>query len=163
MNRFLVLLATLVHLVPHPFGVSPVGAIAIYAGAFGRHRASWLTPVIPLFLGNAITGFYDPIVMTFVYGGFLLSTVSGKLLRRQQNAGRIALAGLIGAIVFYLVSNFPIWLVGMYPPTTAGLIQCYINGLPYLGTGIAANIIFVSILIVAHRLFEDRGTSAVRA
>ena len=162
MNRYLVLLASLIHLVPHPFGMSPVGAIAIYAGAHGRTRLAWLTPAIPLLLANAVAGFYDPVVMLFVYAGIILSAGAGRLLRKQQNAGRIALAGLLGAFVFYLVSNFSIWLVGMYPGTLSGLLECYVNGLPYLGTAIAANVIYGTLLLVGHRLFDEHESHAVR-
>lgn len=157
------MLATIVHLVPHPFGMSPVGAMAIYSGAYGLDMRAWLVPLVPLLIGNAIGGFYDPVVMLFVYAGFILSAVAGRLLRHRQNAGRIALAGLLGALIFYLVSNFSIWLVGMYPRTLAGLAQCYVNGLPYLGTGIAANVIYSGIMFFAHQQFEDRGTTSVAA
>ena len=41
MNNFLIGLATIIHLTPYPFGVSPVGATALYAGAYGPKRLSW--------------------------------------------------------------------------------------------------------------------------
>jgi hypothetical protein len=53
MNRFILALATIAHLVPHPFGVSSVGATALYAGAYGNKKTSWAIPMLPLLIGNA--------------------------------------------------------------------------------------------------------------
>lgn len=156
MKKFLILLATVIHLVPHPFGVSPVGASAIYAGAFANRRYAWLVPLVPLLVGNIIYGFYEPVVLLFVYAGFMLSTAAGRFLINRQSALRLAAASVGGAFVFYAVSNFSIWLVGMYPQTTAGLLQCYVNGLPYLGAAIAANFGYGVLLFGAHQLIERR-------
>lgn len=75
-NKWLVGLATVVHLLPHPFGVSPVGAVALYAGAYGGKWSSWLVPLVPLTIAALLTGFYDPVVMAFVFAGFALSTLA---------------------------------------------------------------------------------------
>jgi hypothetical protein len=40
MNRLILVLASTAHLVPHPFGVSAIGATALYAGAYGDKRIS---------------------------------------------------------------------------------------------------------------------------
>ena len=101
MNRFVLVIATLAHLVPHPFGVSSVGATALYAGAFGNRRYSWAVPLIPLFIGAAVFGFYDPIVMAFVFTGFALSTFAGRwLLSRQRSHIRYGAAVGVGACIF---------------------------------------------------------------
>ena len=42
----------------------------------------------------------------------------------------------------------------MYPPTFAGLIACYINGLPYLGMAMAADAIYGLMLFGIHALIE---------
>ena len=155
MNKLLIALATAIHLIPHPFGVSPVGATAMYAGAYGKRSTSWLIPMVPLLIGHLYNGFYDLTVMAFVYAGFALSTVAGRLLVKKKSARRFSLAVVLSACIFYLVSNFSIWLVGMYPPTPAGLLQCYVNGLPYLGAGIAANAVYAALLFGLHaRLHE---------
>lgn len=159
MYKSLILLATFLHLIPHPFGVSPVGATAIYAGASAPPCYAWLVPAVPLLLGNLLFGFYDPVVMAFVYAGFMLSSIAGRLLAVRQNPVRLATAAAAGAFVFYAVSNFAVWLVGMYPPTVGGLVACYINGLPYLGTGIAANFAYGALLFGLHHLLDNRLTS----
>mgnify|MGYP001824530623 FL=1 len=163
MNKFVIALATLIHLLPHPFGVSSIGATALYAGANGT-RYIWLAPLIPLTLAALIFGFYEPLVMVFVFGGFALSSFAGKwFLQRKRNYARFGGAVATGAIVFYVASNFGIWLAGYYPQTTAGLVQCYINGLPFLGQSMLADAAFSFILFGAHSALERRQTEAVNA
>ena len=49
-------MVTALHLMPHPFGVSPIGGAALYAGAYGNPRVAWLVPLIPLFVGDLFGG-----------------------------------------------------------------------------------------------------------
>lgn len=164
MNKLLIGLVTVLHLVPHPFGVSPVGAMALYAGAYGPNRISWAIPLLPLFVAALVFGFYDPVVMAFVFAGFALSTFAGRwLLRRALNPGRFGGAVAVGAITFFLVSNFAVWLVGMYPPTLAGLIQCYVNGLPYLGQAMLADATYCFVLFGLHSAIEHRQATPAAA
>lgn len=156
MNRLklqpiVVVLATVVHLLPLPFGVSPVGALALYSGACGPRYGFWLTPLLPLLLGNLIFGFYEPLVLVFVYAGFALSALTGRfLLRRKRTHLRKGVAVGAGAVVFFAVSNFAVWLAGMYAPTVSGLYSCYLNGLPYLGQAVIIDGLFVFAMFALH-------------
>ena len=157
MNKWVLGLATVIHLLPHPFGVSTVGATALYAGAYGDKRTSWLVPLLPLTLGLLITGFYQPVVMLFVFAGFSLSTLVGRwLLTRQRNLKRFGGAVVTGATLFFVVSNFSIWLVGYYPPTLAGLIECYVAGLPLYGLSMLADAAYCFVLFGLHKALESR-------
>jgi hypothetical protein len=44
----------------------------------------------------------------------------------------------------------------MYPPTLAGLAECYLNGLPYLGQAALADGAFCFVLFGLHALIERR-------
>ena len=164
MNRFVLALAAVAHLVPHPFGVSSIGATALYAGAYGNKKTSWAIPMLLLLIGNAIFGFYDFWVLAFVYAGFGLSTLAGRyLLGNERNYWRYGSAVAIGATIFFVVSNFAIWLVGMYPPTFAGLVQCYVNGLPYLGQAAVADAAYCFVLFGLHNWLARRQLDAAIA
>ena len=157
MNGLLIALVTVLHLIPHPFGVSPVGATALYAGAYASPRFAWAVPLLPLSLAALVFGFYDPVVMLFVFGGFALSTLVGRwLLGRRRSLPRYGTAVAIGATVFFLVSNFSVWLVGMYPSTVAGLVECYVNGLPYLLTAMLADGVYSFMIFGTHKLIEKQ-------
>jgi len=164
MKKLLVGLVTVLHLIPHPFGVSPVGATALYAGAYGSNRSSWAVPLLPLFVAALLFGFYEPVVMAFVFAGFALSTFAGRwLLRGKRNYKSFGGAVALGATIFYVVSNFSNWLVGYYPPTMAGLIQCYVNGLPYLGQAVLADAAYCFVLFGLHHLIDQHESQVVTA
>ena len=55
-----------------------------------------------------------------------------------------------------MVSNFAIWLLGMYPATMSGLLQCYVNGLPYLGQAMLADAAYCFVLFGLHAAIEQR-------
>lgn len=152
MNKWVVMLATIIHLLPHPFGVSTVGATALYAGAHEASDKRWLVPLLPLALGLLITGLYHPVVMAFVFLGYSLSTFAGRLfLTKQRSLLRYASAVSGGAIIFFLFSNFSVWLVGYYPASWSGLASCYIAGLPFLGLAMLADAAYCVVLFGTHR------------
>lgn len=164
MKIFLLILASVLHLAPHPFGVSTIGAISIYAGANSKWQIAWLVPLVPLLFWNLLFGFYDLTVLAFVYAGFALSAMVGHfVLRQKRNGSRYGLAVMSGAFMFYLVSNYAVWLVGMYPPTMAGLATCYLNGIPYLATAMLADGFYCLLLFGLHGLIDRQQLSPAAA
>ncbi|MEO0424952.1 MAG: DUF6580 family putative transport protein [Pseudomonadota bacterium] len=155
MKKSVVFIATLIHLLPHPFGMSPIGALALYSGAHGPKPLAWSVPLVPLTIAALITGFYDPRVMICVFGGFCLATFAGRwLLRKQRSFARYGAAVALGAMVFFLLSNFGMWLYGTYPPTLAGLLACYIAGLPFLLQALVADAAYSLVLFGLHEVLE---------
>lgn len=148
---FLALVA-LLRWLPHPWNVTPIGAVGLFAGAWCDRRVAWLMPLIPLVIGDATGGFYHPLIMAFVYAGFVFSALIGRwLLAERRSALRFGAAITVNAVVFYLLSNFPVWIV-YYPNTLAGLVECYLLGLPYLGKMMAGDAVFVTLLFGGHHL-----------
>jgi hypothetical protein len=156
MKIAVVTLATVIHLLPHPFGVSAVGALALYAGAFGRGRGSPLVPLFPLALGLLVTGLYEPLVLAAVAAGFVLATIPGRcLLSGSRSLKRFGGAVGAGAFVFYAVSNLAAWWA-FYPHTGEGIVACYVNGLPYLAQSLLADGAYCFVLFGLHAFLERR-------
>jgi hypothetical protein len=129
--------------------VTAVGALALYAG--GRLRW-WLACVLPI----AVMACTDlilqargkPAFYLSVYACFLLDVLVGRALARGSSPVRIGLAGFVGALQFYLITNFVEWFkpsnpaVLEYPHTLAGLEACYIAALPFFGYTLLGNLAF---------------------
>lgn len=50
---------------------------------------------------------------------------------------------------FYAWTNFGVWHIGgLYPHSLAGLVECYVNALPFLRNQLLGNMIFVPVLSV---------------
>jgi hypothetical protein len=137
---FLISLAVLGRLLPHPDNITPLAAIGLFAGAYLDRRLFLLVPVIAAFVSDlAGPGFYNLLVMLFVYAGLMLSASSGRLLLKgQRKFPRLPAAVLVSAIGFYLVSNLGAWWA-FYDHSLEGLLSCYVNGLPYLGRTLAGD------------------------
>jgi len=160
MNRTIVALAWVIHWLPHPFGVSTIGATALYAGAYGNRRTAWLIPLAPLAVGALLTAVYPTVVMLCVFAGFALATAIGRrCLARRRSTGRFTLAVVAGAGIFYLLSNLGVWLAGYYPATPEGLLSCYLAGLPFLGLSLLADSLYTALLFGLHALARAPGTA----
>jgi len=63
---------------------------------------------------------------------------------------------LIGASLFYLITNFGIWSLGTYSYTLEGLILCYTLAIPFFGYSIISTLLFSTIIetVIKLRLFK---------
>lgn len=147
---FLVLIATLGRLLPHPDNITPLAAIGLFAGAYLNHRAFLLIPLLAALLSDlAGPGFYNLTVMMFVYAGLLLSSVTGRLLLHNKvKLKRVPVAVLLMSLGFYIVSNIGSWWA-FYPHSMEGLMNCYVNGLPYFFRTVLGNSMYSFVFIGA--------------
>jgi len=153
----IVLAAAALCLAPHPMNFTPIGALALFGGAyFFSKRNAIAIPLLSLIVGNVITGFHR--LIPFVYASFLVSVVIGFWLRRKRSAPRIGAATLAGAIQFFLVTNFALWAssIGSYPRTASGLAACYIAGIPLFWNTLAGDAFYAALLFGGMALAERK-------
>jgi hypothetical protein len=126
----------------HWWNIAPLAAMALVGGMYlGRRFALWvplavlaLTDII-LNLQMGYPALYWP--RAFDYGAFLLIGLLG-LWARERKLGIKISAALATPFLFFLISNFAVWLFGMnlgntpYARTFSGLAECYAAGLPFL-------------------------------
>ena len=154
----LIVAAAAMRLLPHPANIAPIGALALFSGAYLQRRFFYLVPLAALFLGDLHLGLYHAGTMAAVYLGFLASTFVGRGLlhggdvgRRRDTGPRITVAVGAGALVFWLISNLGVWLF-FRPLTPAGLAQCYLDALPFLGRSLLGDALYAAGLFGAYRL-----------
>jgi hypothetical protein len=153
----IVLAAAALRLFPHPMNFAPIGALALFGGAyFSSKRAAVVVPLLSLVAGDLFTGFHP--LIPYVYASFLVSVAIGFWLRRQKSASRIGAATVAGAIQFFLITNFALWAssIGSYPKNLGGLVECYIAGLPLFWNTLAGDASYVALLFGGMALAEKR-------
>jgi len=135
-------------LVPHPENFTPVLGVALFAGAMLPGNVAYLVAFAAMFasdlvLGNALTG-----TMVIVYGCFLIAARLGKWLGRQRTWARTALAAFGGSLLFYIATNFAVWIEpgGLYPHTGQGLLECYWLAVPFFRNSLAGDIFWTAAL-----------------
>lgn len=147
----LIVFGVILRILPHDANFAPVGAIALFGGAvLSARHALWL-PLVIMIVSDIFIGFHD--TMLFTWGGFVLVGMFGMLLRKSSNALRIPVGALGSGLVFFIVSNFGVWVEGrLYPHTLQGLVECYVAALPFLRTSLIADLIFAAVLFGAYAL-----------
>ena len=143
----LVALAVLSRLLPHPQNVTAIGGLAIFAGAMFRDRRLALgVPLAALFLSDLAIELHSHIPV--VYASFAVSVLLGRWLATSRTVPGVAGATLLGAVQFFVVTNFACW-VQFYPHTLEGLAECYALGVPYFRNSLAGDSAAVAGLFAA--------------
>lgn len=153
---FLVVLAVLGRLLPHPDNMTPLAAIGIFAGAYLDRRQFLLVPLMAIFISDLLgPGLYSPVSMVFVYAGLMISALCGRLLLHQHNKlTRLPVTVLISAFSFYAVSNLGPWWA-YYTHSLEGLLTCYANGLPFLARSLAGDAMYSLIFFASYGLMQQ--------
>jgi len=165
MPYLFVLAAILMRVLPHPWNVTPMGAMFLFSGAtFRDKRLSLLVPLGALMIsdfavdrlvyhGTYLHAWFTP----YTWAGFLLVGLIGWLLRSRLSVGRVAGASLASSLVFFLVSNFGVWTGWqMYPPTYRGLIDCYVAAVPFFRNTVVGDLIFAGVMFGAYTWLRHR-------
>ena len=152
----IILAAAASRLIPHPWNVTPIAAMALFSGAsLSDKRQAFLFPLAALLLGDIVIGFHR--LIPFVYGSFALTVCLGFWLHRRRSIGRYTVAIIVSSMVLFALSNFGVWaLLPTYPKTIEGLIACYVAALPYLRNALLGNAIYTMIVFGGFALAERR-------
>lgn len=134
--------------VPHPWNFTPLIAMALFGGA-KLEKASWavVATIASLVLSDLALGFFPYPGMGWVYGTSGAIVLIGTVLKRWPEVPATVLAMLGSGILFYGVTNFGVWAAGnLYPRTAAGLVACYVAGLPFYRNQVAGDLFFTGVL-----------------
>lgn len=126
-------------------GLELVTAASLVAAALLPRRAALVVPLAIMAIGDLILS--NTSILAFTWSAFALIGLSGLYLRRWHGS-RLVLAGTAGgvlaALFFFAYTNFGVWLTGtMYPHTWAGLLDCYVMGLPFYRMNLTGNLVAV--------------------
>ena len=151
-----ILVAAMLRLVPHPPNFTPIGAMALFGGAyFGRRSLAFAAPLGALLLSDVIIGFHSG--MPFVYASVALIVLIGWAVRARITAPRIVGAAVLSSVLFFAVTNFGVWLSsGMYPQTLSGFAACYVAAIPFFQNTLAGDLFFTALLFGGFALLERR-------
>jgi len=158
-----ILAAAALRLVPHPPNFTPIGAMALFSGAYlGRRGAvALVAPLGALFLSDLVLGFYRG--MPTVYFSVALIVIIGWMALRRVSPLRVGGAAIASSVLFFVLTNFGMWLSsGFYPRTLAGLEACYIAAIPFFQNTVAGDLFYAAVLFGGFALLE-RTVPALRS
>lgn len=129
--------------------VSPVAAIALLGGAYFTNKSwAFIATFGVMLLSDAILGFHD--TMWAVYLSFALIIGIGFVVGRTRSPMAIAAGSLTGSILFFLITNFAVWLgSGYYPQDLTGLLTSYTLAIPFFHYTLLGDLFFNAVLFGA--------------
>ena len=127
--------------VPHPPNFTSLLALSFYVPAILGIR---FIPalVLSFLITDLIIGFHG--LTLFTWGSVIIIGLISKFF--LLNSVNRILGALIGAFLFYLITNFGVWTLGTYSYSLEGLIACYTLALPFFGNTIVSTLIFSSLI-----------------
>ena len=163
----LIFIAALSRVIPHPPNFSPIEAVALFGGAyFAKRHWALLVPLVAMFASDLVLGllnggiywdYFRSAGYLLVYACIALSTVLGFGLRGKVGAGRVLAYSLAGSMLFFVVTNFGVWVSGsMYPKTAAGLVSAYVAGVPFFQWTVLGTLFYSALLFGGFELLRGR-------
>jgi hypothetical protein len=125
---------------PHPPNFTPVIAMAFYLPVlFGL----WSIPFIILAFGitDYFIGFHS--LLFWTWGSLALISLISKF--SKNTSSRIFLC-LSATIIFFIISNFGVWLSGYYGYSIESLILCYTMAIPFYTNTMISTLFFAGLI-----------------
>jgi hypothetical protein len=151
----IIMMLALYRVLPHPPNVSPLAAMALFGGVyFADRKLAFIIPLFALVVSDLIIGLHD--TLPFVYGAFAITVMAGIWLRDKLSLMSIAGTAIASSLLFFVVTNFGAWLFnqGLYPMTSAGLLQSYIAGIPFYANTLIGDLFFTALLFGGFQVLE---------
>lgn len=154
----LAVLAAAGRFLPHPPNFTPVGSAALFGGARLGRPWNYILPMLIMFVTDLFLGFHATI--PYVYVSFLIAVFLGEKFLTRPTAGRVVGVSLVSSVIFFIISNFGVWISGgLYPQTVDGLIRCFVMALPFFQWTVAGDVIYSLGFFGLYALAENRGVA----
>ena len=144
---FLILAAS--RFIPHPPNFTSLLALSFYVPALLGSR--YIPALIVCFMiTDFFIGFHS--VTLFTWGSVFVIGILSKFFLSSMIT-RIS-GALLGACLFFIITNFGVWSLGTYGYTASGLILCYTLAIPFFSYSVISTIIFSSIIEAVYSQFK---------
>ena len=155
---FLTTLLILSRIIPHPPNFTPILAGIIFLPFIKRDiKFSVFVPLGAMLISDFIIGMHS--LMLWTYGPIIILSLLSYYFTNAK-ASRIASLAIASPAVFYLISNFGVWINSpMYTKDLSGLALCYINAIPFYANSATACILFCSAFFLIKSFIKNNRLS----
>ena len=144
MGIFLALAAS--RFIPHPPNFTSLLALSFYVPALLGVR--YLPVLLTSFmLTDLFIGFHG--VTLFTWGSVIFIGLGSKFFIKNIYS-RIA-GSLLGATLFFIITNFGVWSLGSYGYTLVGLMTSYTLAIPFFAYSLISTFVFAGIIESVYR------------
>lgn len=158
----LVIIAAASRLIPHLDNLTALTAVSVLAGYRAKQqKALLLVPFFAMFLSDLVlnniiyAAYTDGFVALsssalFLYTPYLLLAGIAMIGLRKMNFMGYLGTGVLGAVLFFIISNLGVWLTSAYYPANAsGLMMAYEAAIPFLRNELMGTLLYGTALYAA--------------
>ncbi len=158
-SALVVILIAASRLMSHTDNFVPVFAMILFASVHLKNKlqailisigALWLSD---LYINNwgKYAEYHNEFIFIsspFNYLSYLwIALIGFKLFQNTISIKKVFGSSLFVGVVFFIVSNFGVWISGsLYPLTFDGLLSCYTAAIPFFRSTLSSNMLFSFIL-----------------
>ena len=133
--------------IPHPPNFTSLLALSFYIPVlFGIKFLPIL--LVSFVITDFFIGFHG--VTFFTWGSVILIGLMSKFF--LTNIVNRVSGALLGACLFYLITNFGVWSLGSYGYTLEGLVACYTLAIPFFAYSLISTFIFAGLIETISKL-----------
>jgi len=148
-------IACIFRIMPHWPNFTPIAAIALMSGALISNRLmAFVIPFLALAISDLLTvtfinsyftnpaEYFGSIGTLFIYLAFGLMILMGMGLGKNLKWSILGLSAIGTATLFFLLSNFGVWLMNPLPKNALGLLITYEMAIPFFLNNIAGDLFY---------------------
>lgn len=150
-----IVLAAISRLLPHFPNFTPIAAMALFGGVCYSNR--WLAislPLVAMVVSDAFIGFHNTLV--YVYASFVVTSLLGMYISSRPRPLFILGGSLVSSVIFFLVTNFGVYMSGGAMEGVTSLSATYVVALPFFGATLLGDLFYNAILFGAFHLASLR-------
>lgn len=154
-----ILIGAVARLVPHAPNFAPIGAMALFGGAYLSRKQAFTLPILAMIVSDFFIGFDNIPMRITVYGSFLVMVAIGIWIKKRVSLGRVFVSSLAASTLFFVTTNFAVWAIGtMYPHSLAGLFQSYFFAIPFFGNTLLGDLIYSGLFFGGYEFLRNFNT-----
>lgn len=151
-----ILVGALARIIPHPANFAPIAAMALFGGVYMGKKQAFILPILAMILSDLLIGFDSLPMRGIIYGTFLATVLLGIWLKNHKNTKNIILASLFSSILFFVVTNFAVWVFGgMYSKNLLGLSESYVMAIPFFRNTILGDLFYSGVFFGGYEFVKN--------
>ena len=137
--------------IPHPWNFTSLLALSFYVPSFlGLRYVPHL--IISFAITDFIIGYHGLVFWT--WGSVLLIS---SLTLKFKGSIKLRLPGaILGAVIFFILTNFGVWTTGFYGYSASGLITCFTMAIPFFVSSLFSTLIFSLLIESVNFYYKSR-------
>ena len=135
--------------IPHPPNFTSLLALSFYVPVlFGLRYIPVL--LISFAITDLVIGYHSGTHWT--WSSVLIIGLMSQYFSKNINLRLVG--SLFGAFIFFLITNFGVWISDMYSLTVNGLIECYTLAIPFFTYSLISTILFSLLIETGYKIYK---------